>query len=182
MEEFKLENIKLIVGLGNEGNEFINTRHNIGFNFVEKLAGSSKFLKDTKLKASLFSKDINGKKYLLIKPQTQMNLSGEAVNLVSKYYEIEPAQILIVHDDLDLKIGCFKIMFSKGPKLHNGINSIENRLGTSDFWRLRIGVDNRDLTTRENIPPSSYVLSRFRVDENEILNRCIELIIKEWII
>ena len=178
---FDINKIRLIVGLGNLGREYDRTRHNIGFEFVETLAGTTKFNDDSKLKSMLFSKDINDRKVLLSKPTTLMNTSGEAVVLISNYFSIQTEEILVVHDDLDLRIGNSKIQFAKGPKVHNGVLSIENRLGSSKFWRLRIGIDNREIATRDLIEPHNYVLSRFKTDELDTISRVIYDIIQSWI-
>jgi|SRR5690606_12498843 len=175
---FDTSKIKLIVGLGNIGREYINTRHNIGFEFVETLAKTSKFNEEKKFKAYLHQVEINGYKIYLAKPTTMMNMSGESVNLISKYYNIEPNEILIAHDDLDLKLGSYKIQFSKGPRIHNGILSIENRLGTTKFWRLRIGVDNRYMATKDLMSGASYVLSTFKPDELNVVSKVIYDIIE----
>lgn len=175
---FDTSKIKLIVGLGNIGREYINTRHNIGFEFVETLAKTSKFNEEKKFKAYLHQVEINGHKIYLAKPTTMMNMSGESVNLISKYYNIEPNEILIAHDDLDLKLGSYKIQFSKGPRIHNGILSIENRLGTTKFWRLRIGVDNRYMATKDLMSGASYVLSTFKPDELNVVSKVIYDIIE----
>lgn len=107
----------------------------------------------------------------LAKPTTFMNLSGESVGAISSFYKINPAEILVVHDDLDIKLGEYKMHFNKGPKVHNGITSIENHLGTSEFWRLRIGIDNRTPELRENISGADYVLGRFNSEERILLDK-----------
>lgn len=182
-KQFDINEIKLMVGLGNLGREYDQTRHNIGFEFIDTLAGSNKFNNEVKFKSLTFTKDVGGKKLILIKPSTFMNSSGEAVVLVSKYYNIEPHEILIVHDDLDLMLGSYKIQFAKGPKLHNGLLSIQNRLGTNKFWRLRIGVENRDSNEKQFLAGHSYVLSKFKTSEmdklleifNEIENKSFQI-------
>lgn len=96
-----------------------------------------------------------------------MNSSGEAVNKLANYYSLVPSALFVAHDDLDLPLGEYKIQKGVGPKLHNGINSIEQTLGSSDFWRIRIGVDNRDPNNR--IPGEDYVLQDFSKEEMESL-------------
>jgi PTH1 family peptidyl-tRNA hydrolase len=178
---FDIAQIKLIVGLGNIGREFTNTRHNIGFDFVEQFAETKNFLEEKKFKASVCESKIHGLKVILAKPTTMMNSSGEAVNQVSKFYKIKPQEILVVHDDLDIKLGAYKLHYSKGPKIHNGILSIENHLGTTNFWRLRLGVDNRDENLRKHISGADYVLSTFSTEERVVVDIVFKKIIAEWI-
>lgn len=176
---FDIKKIKLIVGLGNIGREFEHTRHNVGFIFLELLGGRN-FEEEKKLKSQLLKLNTNSGKLILIKPTTFMNSSGEAVVLTKEYYKLRSEEILVVHDDLDLQVGNYKIQFAIGPKVHNGINSIENRLGSNKFWRLRIGVENRLGEERRYITGQDYVLSNFKNDEiNQITDLC-ENIIKQW--
>lgn len=169
-EQFNLSSIRLIVGLGNIGKAYVNTRHNVGFVFTEKLADSRRFLEEPKLKSFIHQAELGGSKKIFIEPNTQMNLSGEAVKLVSGFYKIEPSEILVIHDDLDLRLGTYKLQFAKGPKVHNGLLSIENRLGTNKYWRLRVGVDNREVSTRDLMSGADYVLGHFKVDEVKMLD------------
>ena len=106
-----------------------------------------------------------------------MNDSGVAVKNLSTHYNLQHTNLYVVHDDLDLTLGSYKIQFGKGPKVHNGLLSIEEELGTSDFWRVRIGVDNRDPNNR--IPGDEYVLQNFTKEEIEIRDKIIaEITIK----
>lgn len=175
---FDLNKIRLIVGLGNIGREYDQTRHNVGFSFLDFLAGKLRFTEESKLKSLLLSTEVGGIRVLLVKPTTMMNLSGESISLVIKYYGIESSEILVAHDDLDLMIGKYKIQFAKGPKVHNGLTSIENRLGTPDFWRLRIGIENRDMA--DPTPGANYVLSRFKQDERDTIYSVFEEINASW--
>lgn len=170
-KQFNINDIKLIVGLGNIGNEYNQTRHNVGFDFLDFIGGTLKFNNESKLKSLLLSINLNKKKIILCKPTTMMNLSGESVSLVSKYYNIQPEEILVAHDDLDLRIENYKFQFAKGPKIHKGIISIENKLATNNFWRLRIGIDNRDVTNRKQSQGVDYVLDKFKRDELEMLKK-----------
>ncbi len=177
---FDLTKIKLIVGLGNLGNEFIATRHNVGFEFLDALVNGKRFKEDKDLFADFFEYEIDGHKILLAKPRTMMNLSGKALIAIKNFYKLNTDEILVVHDDLDIQLGSFKLHFSKGPKIHNGILSIENRLGTPDFWRLRIGVDNRDIVTRNHMTGAAYVLGRFKADERNLIIQTYNNIIQEY--
>ncbi|MDO8611051.1 MAG: aminoacyl-tRNA hydrolase [bacterium] len=161
--------MKVFIGLGNPGEKYQHNRHNVGFMFVDFLAQSiSKkqevIFKDNKtIRASYFEL----KNLLFVKPQTYMNKSGEAVQQVMQKYKLKKENLIIVHDDLDIPLGKFKIQIGTGPKLHNGLESIENHLGIKDFLRVRIGVDAR---TKEYWPDGeSYALSDFITEEKETL-------------
>ncbi len=135
--------MKLLVGLGNPGDKYKNTRHNVGFMVLDAIAKqiqSSKFKSEKKFNAEVLKIET----IVLAKPQTFMNSSGEAVKKFSDFYKISPSDIYIIHDDLDIPIGKYKIQFGKGPQLHNGILSVEEELGAKDFWRVRVGIENRD--------------------------------------
>lgn len=166
--------MKLIVGLGNPGDQYKNTRHNVGFMFMDVLAGrlNEKWTFDKKSNAEI----IKTQKFLVAKPQTFMNSSGEAVGYLTHYYKITPSNVYIVHDDLDIPLGQYKIDFAKGPKVHGGINSIIDHLHTDDFWRVRIGVDNRDPDNR--ILGEEYVLQPFLKEEKEIIHKVISQILR----
>lgn len=151
--------MKLIVGLGNPGAKYKNTRHNAGFLLVDGLARHSP-----------------GKNVLLFKPQKFMNRSGPEVKrwLRGKWKDrILP--LYVAHDDLDIPLGKFKIHFGKGPKVHNGLQSIYEQLGTKDFWHIRIGIDS----DRGGKTPEEFVLSNFRPEEREVVEEAIESVTKE---
>lgn len=154
--------MKLIVCLGNPGNAYVNTRHNAGFLVAESLQGS-KLPKDVVLKNS----------------DTFMNESGSFVKKLTNIYHLIPDNLYVVHDDLDIKLGEYKVQFGKGPKDHNGILDIEDKLGTKDFWRVRIGVDNRPL---DNKPMGEeYVLQNFTPEERVILDKVIKEVCKKLV-
>lgn len=174
--------MKLIVGLGNPGKEYINTRHNAGFAFIDALR--EKFLYQNTLfptdwrKEDTFMSEIafikNGSKIVAIlqKPLTYMNNSGDAVQKIIKKFDIEPSQdLILIHDDLDIKLGEFKIQTGKSPIGHNGINDIEDKLGTKNFKRVRLGIENRK---DKNISGTDYVLMKFSKDEQVVLEETIE--------
>ena len=180
MDEVKNNSRYLIVGLGNPGKKYQNNRHNVGFIFldylVEKLKIENliqdfeqKWKKDSLFQSELIKTILFNKEYILLKPQTYMNMSGFAVRKVSKSYNISTSEIIIVHDDLDMPLGRYKIHFANGPKLHNGLESIKRHLGTKDFWRIRIGVDNRQKTGW--VDGEAYVLQDFLPEEKEILKK-----------
>lgn len=159
--------MKQIVGLGNPGDEYKNTRHNVGFLFLNYFAQKNNFKINKKFNSEIVEISQNDEKYILVKPQTFMNRSGEAVSKVKNFYKINCDDIYVVHDDLDIRLGDFKIQKGVGPKLHNGILSIEETLKEKNFYRVRIGVDNR---TDVKVPGQEYVLGRFAKEEIEKLN------------
>ena len=168
--------MKLIVGLGNPGKEYEQTRHNAGFLFVDYLASviarseatkQSQFKFDKYSESEVLKGELDGKVVILAKPQTFMNDSGRAVSKLTSNNQLTTNNLIVVHDDLDLKLGEFKISSGKGPKVHNGILSIEEHLHTKDFVRVRIGVDNRSNENR--IDGHTYVLQRFTEEEVKIV-------------
>jgi PTH1 family peptidyl-tRNA hydrolase len=157
--------IKLIVGLGNPGEKYKMTRHNLGFRVIDKISENFNFpaMKcETKFKAEISECKINpvcpacrtgrrtgrNEKILFVKPQTFMNKSGQAVSQISRFYKIKPENIWIVYDDMDLPLGKLKISFNKNSGGHKGVQSIIDQLGRKDFFRFRIGTD-------ANSPPSA---------------------------
>jgi len=132
--------MKLVVGLGNPGKEYENSRHNAGFVAVDALAKDITWTKDAAHKAETVKLTMDGQSVLLARPQTFMNLSGEAVQGLISYYKIEPKDILIVQDDMDLAPGSLGFLAKGGPAGHNGIISIQERMGSDDIARLRIGT------------------------------------------
>ena len=167
--------MKLIVGLGNPGKEYDKTRHNVGFALVDAFKGNEGAWEDKgKFKSDVIKITFGNQDVLLAKPQTGMNSSGEAVSLIVNFYKIDPSNVLTVHDDLDIPLGSHKLQFGKGPACHNGILDIEQKLGTKDFWRLRVGVENRPgVVGAERALPvkngEEYVLAKFTNEELEVL-------------
>jgi peptidyl-tRNA hydrolase, PTH1 family len=167
--------MKIFVGLGNPGKKYQNTRHNVGFMVVDKIAENLglKFQDSAKT----FCQIAKNKGYILIKPQTYMNESGRAVRAVLDYYNVDlldllkpfdegkqkTSQLFVIHDDLDLEFSIHKMQFAKGPKVHNGLNSIYQHLGSENFWHIRMGVDNRERARL--IPGKDYVLTNFSQEE-----------------
>lgn len=151
--------MKIILGLGNPGIEYANTRHNVGISFVDFLSQKLDSAYGWRREKNKMVFKTN--EFTLIKTfNVFMNESG---NLLSSLD-------YLVHDDLDIKLGKYKIQKGKGPKVHNGVESVENKLKTKDFWRVRIGIDNR--TTP--IDGETYVLQRFSPEERETLNKVFE--------
>lgn len=167
--------MKLIVGLGNPGKEYEKSRHNLGFQFIDYLANKydSKFVNKFQ---SLYSevKLKNVGKVILLKPQTFMNASGNAVQQATKFYKIPAENIFIVFDDLDIKAGEFKIQKGKYPKIHNGVNDIINKLGTDQVWFVRIGSDERSDVERKFIAGKDYVLQKTGCEFREVFEKVEE--------
>jgi peptidyl-tRNA hydrolase, PTH1 family len=170
----KLQQPLVIVGLGNIGKDYELTRHNAGFIFADKLAlglvqrGYEPFFKKEKTFDLTSFPEL---KVHIIKPKTLMNLSGNAVREFYRYHDhFSSKHLVVAHDDLDLMLGDCKVSEGKGPRLHNGLRSIEQELGTTAFVRARIGIENRQGL---QISGLDYVLTRFRQEELVILESCI---------
>ncbi len=170
--------MKIIVGLGNPGEKYSDNRHNVGFMVVDKLKndlGTSDWEMSSKFK-SLISQT---KEYILVKPQTFMNDSGLAVASICNFYKINLSDLYIVHDDLDIIIGSYKIQHGKGPQVHNGLRSIEEKLGSDKFWNVRVGVENREVRGNKGIPGVVYSLQNFSSDEAKVVETVVESILVE---
>lgn len=170
--------MKLIVGLGNPGEKYKNTRHNVGFMVLDDLAiklqkSPSDFKSNQKLKSQILKIDNT----ILAKPQTFMNSSGSAVNTLCSFYKLIPDHLYVIHDDLDLELGQWKIQYTKKPKEHGGINDIEQKLSTGKFWRVRVGIDSRKPENRTN--GEEYVLQVFSPEEMTTLEKVINEVVKE---
>jgi len=134
--------LKLIVGLGNPGSEYTETRHNAGFWFVEELAAASgaQFRVEKKFHGEVAKIHVAGRDIWLLKPQTFMNRSGQAIKSLASFYRIEAENILVAHDELDLEVGVIKLKMGGGHGGHNGLRDTIAHLGTKNFHRLRIGI------------------------------------------
>lgn len=178
--------IKMIVGLGNPGAEYEQTRHNAGFWFINELAWQYKatLKEEKKFFGSVARISISGSDLWLLKPATFMNRSGQAVAALAQFYKIKPEEILVVHDELDIPCGRIKFKLGGGNGGHNGLKDIQARLGTPDFYRLRLGIDHpgdRNLVV-------GYVLNkpspehRQQIDEaiNKSLKAVPMLLAGEW--
>jgi peptidyl-tRNA hydrolase, PTH1 family len=138
--------MKLIVGLGNPGDKYAKTRHNVGFMVIDELAQklskpNSKFFMDSKRKAEILKCNFANVDLLFVKPQTMMNASGETVAKLKEYYRVNSPDIWVINDDLDLPLGHLKIVKGHGSAGHHGVDSIIKELGNEDFARFRIGID-----------------------------------------
>ncbi len=162
----------LIAGLGNPGSKYEHTRHNVGFRVLDALAArfDSSFIREERFKSETSAFDSNTSRVILVKPQTFMNKSGEAVSLVKNFFKIPDINILIVHDEVDLPLGKIRLSYDISSAGHNGINSIIEHIG-QDFHRLRIGIDSR--TNRLEADTYDYVLQNFRPEEKNKLEKDI---------
>ncbi|HEY5233380.1 MAG TPA: aminoacyl-tRNA hydrolase [Verrucomicrobiae bacterium] len=167
-----MENIFLIVGLGNPGAEYAKTRHNAGFLLVEKLAANWRcdWANDKKFRARIAKTDRNGGRILLCEPQTFMNLSGETVGPLKDFYQLPMKQLMVAVDDADLPFGEIRLRKSGSSGGHHGLESIEQHLSSREFARLRIGIGRKD-GSREI---TNYVLGKFDSSENELLKKVLE--------
>lgn len=170
--------IKLVAGLGNPGREYARTRHNAGFWFVDELAGKlgASFNPESK-----FSGDVaRAGDVRLVKPTTFMNLSGRSVAALARFFAIDPEQVLVVHDELDLKPGEAKMKLGGGHAGHNGLRDIQAQLGTPNYWRLRLGIGHprdSELTQQEVV---DYVLKPPRAEESSLIDDAIRRSLDAW--
>jgi len=174
---------RLIVGLGNPENDYKGTRHNVGFEVLNKLAYDNKINIDkAKFRAHIGEGVICGARVMLAKPQTYMNLSGESVREILAYYKLTPRELIVVYDDTDIPVGGVRIRERGSAGGHNGMKSVIYQLDTDEFLRVRVGIGQK--------PPrydlADYVLSRFKPDEQEPIIQgitragdAVELILKE---
>jgi len=162
----------LIVGLGNPGNKYVHTRHNVGFMVLDKLC-DGEFKLEKKFNAEICELD---NEIILLKPQTFMNLSGEAIKSFADYYKVDPKDIWVIHDDLDISFGEIRVREGGSSAGHKGIESIIKHLGTQDFLRFRIGVKNEML---DKIETEDFVLQGFSENENKKLPKVINICINE---
>lgn len=160
--------LQLIVGLGNPGVEYQDTRHNAGFWFVDQVArqAAGVFRPESRFHGELAKVRLGGRDLWLLKPSTYMNASGRSVAALAGFYKLQPEQLLVVHDELDLSPGIAKLKKGGGAAGHNGLKDLIAVLGSPDFWRLRIGIGHpgqRDVVV-------DYVLHRPSRDEQEAID------------
>ena len=162
--------MKLIVGLGNFGKEYRNTRHNIGFMALDFYADKNKLTIDKKKFKGLYTETtINGEKVILLEPPTSMNLSGECVRDFVLYFHINIKDILVIYDDMDLDVGVLRLREKGSAGGHNGIKNIIDHLKTNEFRRVRVGISkDKDRSTID------YVLGKFKEEEKKIIDEKIE--------
>jgi PTH1 family peptidyl-tRNA hydrolase len=162
--------IRLIVGLGNPGPEYEQTRHNAGFWLIDQLRISLQ--RDKNFNALVGKTRISGEEVWLLEPQTFMNRSGQSVGAICRFYKITPDQVLVVHDELDMLPGVAKLKKGGSSGGHNGLKDITAALGTQDYWRLRIGIGHpRTLNLNQGV--ADFVLHRPRKEEQPLIDEAI---------
>lgn len=163
--------MKLIIGLGNPGKQYEKTRHNVGFDVIEELSNQFNIPLDQLKFKGLFGMGFVGtEKVLLLKPLTYMNLSGESIRAVMDFYDIDPLDIVVIYDDLDIPVGKMRLRQKGSAGGHNGIKSTIAHLGTQEFNRIRIGVDR----PQNGMSVSNYVLGKFTADEQPIIEEVVK--------
>lgn len=179
--------MKLIVGLGNLGEKYDNSRHNVGFTVLDHLLQKVEKVKETfwekntKFKAYIKEVELEGEKVILMKPATFMNESGRAVQSYAAYFKIQSEDIYIIHDELDLPLGKIRVRFGGSGGGHNGVNSVIEHLGTDKFLRIRCGIgkEAREHTTHDT---SDYVLGTFEPHEKGKVKTMISHAVKETLL
>ena len=168
--------IKLLVGLGNPGPDYDATRHNAGFWFVDGAARALKtaLLMDRSYHGLVARTAFEGQTVWLLEPQTFMNLSGKSVAALARFFKINPDEILVVHDELDLAPGEAKLKFGGSHAGHNGLRDIHAQLGTGDYWRLRLGVGHPGVKSEV----IHWVLKKPTLDHRIAINQCIDRALK----
>ncbi|MBI4032361.1 aminoacyl-tRNA hydrolase [Candidatus Berkelbacteria bacterium] len=167
--------MKLVVGLGNPGEKYQATRHNVGWLVVDALGkalGAGEWRHDDRFEADLVEVGQGQDKLILVKPTTFMNNSGRAVERIRAFYKLDPADIVVIHDELALPLGTLRIRLGGETAGHNGIGSLIHHLGTDQFWRVRIGIET-DHPGR-SADPTNFVLSRFPADEQTLIDQVID--------
>lgn len=176
--------MKLIVGLGNPGEKYENTRHNVGFIALDHLLQKFEKVKNTvwfedkKFKALIHETEIDGEKVVLMKPQTFMNDSGRAVQGYSSYMKIDPKDIYVLHDELDLPLGKIRIRFGGSSAGNNGVASIIDHLGTDKFLRIRMGI-GKSQRVHATHDTSEYVLGTFSATEKSKVKTMVNQAVKD---
>ncbi|MFC1656666.1 aminoacyl-tRNA hydrolase [Patescibacteria group bacterium] len=180
--------MKIIVGLGNPDKKYQNTRHNIGFKFIDKLADireispidkKNHFSENKRLSSKIIGAKTNGEKIILVKPQTYMNMSGLAVKKILNYYKAKNNDLIIVSDDIDIPIGNSRIRLSGSSGGHRGIQDIIESLNSNDFIRIKIGINTIDnkVNPKNQIDTISFVMQQFQKNELKIINKVIDMTI-----
>ena len=165
----------MVIGLGNPGTEYQNNRHNVGFMAIDKISSELGFTyKKAKSKAIVMEGKWEDRKLILVKPQTYMNLSGTAVSSLAKFYKIEPGNMIVIHDDLDLPALTLRLRPGGGPGGQKGVASIIQNLGTQQFNRVRVGIGRPP----GRMDPSNYVLQNFSKQEEKEIPYLMETIFK----
>lgn len=168
--------IRLIVGLGNPGPEYEQTRHNAGFWLVDNLANTlpgCRLQRESKYNAMLAKSIISGNEVWLLEPLTFMNRSGQSVGALARFFKIKPEEVLVVHDELDIAPGVAKLKKGGSSGGHNGLKDITAALGTQDYWRLRLGIGHpRNSQSQQAV--ADFVLHRPRKEEQPLIDESID--------
>jgi len=165
-----LEDLSVVIGLGNPGPRYENTRHNVGFDTVDLLSKKHNIdVTKVKHKAIIGDGNIGGHRVLLVKPQTFMNLSGESVREIIEWYKVPVENIIIIYDDIDLPVGKIRIRPKGSAGTHNGMRSVIYQIQSEDFPRIRIGIDKPP----QNWDLADFVLSKFSTDERKSVEEAI---------
>lgn len=166
------KNMYIIVGLGNPGRQYENTRHNVGFRCIDKLAEKYNIsVLECKHRAIIGKGYIEGQKVILAKPQTFMNLSGESVREIVNYYKVEPdTELIVIYDDISLAVGALRIRKKGSAGGHNGIKNILAQIGTDTFKRIKVGVGEKPA----GYDLADYVLGHFTSSENKEIDAALE--------
>ncbi len=161
----------LIVGLGNPGKEYENTRHNMGFKVLNKLSEKYNIpITKSKFNGKYGTGTIENEKVILLEPQTYINLSGESIKPMLDFYKVAPSNLLVIYDDIDVEPGKIKIRMKGGPGSHNGMKSVVNEVGTEEFPRVRVGIGQPII----KLAMIDYVIGYVPEEELKILNDGIE--------
>lgn len=163
--------MKLVVGLGNPGKEYKNTRHNVGFDVIDLYLQKNNINSMKEKFQGLYAEtNINREKVIFLEPQKYMNLSGEVVKKYVDFFKISSNDILVIHDDLDQNVGKIKLKQNSSSGGHNGIKDIEKNLGTKEYKRLKIGISNdKKMDTKD------FVLGKFSKEERKLIDEAIEI-------
>lgn len=177
--------MKMIVGLGNPEPEYSNTRHNIGKNVLNLYVDEISEWKEGEGFNAVIFKDVD---CLYVKPLSYMNDCGPVISKIFNYYKIKSKELLVIYDELDIFMGEYKIALGKGSKIHNGILSINENLGFSNYWHLRMGVRDLDIPSsvqKSGIDPAKYVLRKFQVSDRKKIENLVQTSvipeIRDWL-
>ena len=170
--------IQLFVGLGNPGTEYEATRHNAGFWWIDAMARELKvnLVDERSYFGRVARAQVKGQTVWLLEPQTYMNLSGKSVGALARFFKIAPAQILVIHDELDLPPGEAKLKFGGGHAGHNGLRDIHAQLGTPDYWRLRVGIGHPG--NKDEV--AGWVLRKPPAEQRDAIEACVSRTLTAW--
>ena len=162
----------LVVGLGNPGEQYENTRHNVGFRVADELAGRADIpIQRLRFRALTNTTELGGEKVLLLKPVTYMNLSGEAVGEAARFYKVPPERVLVVSDDVSLPVGKLRLRRGGSAGGHNGLKSIIQHLGTDQFPRIKIGVGQKP---HPDYDMADWVLGKFTGEDKKTVDTAVQ--------